>query len=139
MTAAELAATLDGREYGSEIEADEERAAKEAGLVVLFGASDDLAEFRGAIDEELGCYGGGTIAVGRDGLYDVSDPDDVCCRFMRAALESAATIKAIWCPDGTASWGYETAIPHATFRVMEDGDVYCRGIVFRLADLEVTP
>jgi hypothetical protein len=40
----------------------------------------------------------------------------------------------VWGKDDT-SWSYETDIPHATFDVLEDGEVYCRGIVFALADL----
>lgn len=60
MTAAELAALLNGREYRKEMSRDEEQVAKAAGLVVVFGASDDLMELRGAISDEVGCYDGGT-------------------------------------------------------------------------------
>ena len=33
------------------------------------------------------------------------------------------------------SWSYLTDIPHKTFDIMEDGEIYCRGIVFSLDDL----
>ena len=56
MTMETLAAILDGREIGSEITKAEADQAKAAGLVVVFGASDDLMEFRGAIYDEIGCY-----------------------------------------------------------------------------------
>ncbi len=56
MNAKQLAAQLNGREYGSEITKEEEAAAKKAGLVVVYGASDDLVELRGAIEEEVGAY-----------------------------------------------------------------------------------
>ena len=36
------------------------------------------------------------------------------------------------------AWTYMTDIPHATFDVMDDGELYCRGIVFALADLTAT-
>lgn len=39
---------LDGRKYGNELTRDEEKKLKDLGLVVVFGASDDLCEFRGA-------------------------------------------------------------------------------------------
>ena len=42
MTAKELAELLNGREYGNEITSDEEKLAKESGLVVVFGYSDDM-------------------------------------------------------------------------------------------------
>jgi len=59
ITAEELAAKLNGREYGEEITDTEEIEAKKSGLVVIFGYSDDSAELRGAINDEIGCNGGG--------------------------------------------------------------------------------
>jgi len=53
MTAAEFAEMLNGREYGNELTRNEEAMAKEYGLVVAYGASDDLMEFGGAICDEL--------------------------------------------------------------------------------------
>ena len=46
-------------EYRYELTKEQEKEAKELGLVVVFGASDDLMEFRGALDEEFGCPDGG--------------------------------------------------------------------------------
>ena len=43
----EFANRLNGREYGQELTPAEAQRAKEAGIVVVFGASDDLMEFRG--------------------------------------------------------------------------------------------
>ena len=45
-----------------------------------------------------------------------------------------STIKTLW-SKGEYAWQYETEIPHATFEILEDGDKYCRGIVFDLADV----
>jgi hypothetical protein len=127
-----LAARLNGREYRKEITKDEEREAAKVGLVVLFGASDDLAEFRGAIENEAGVYDGGTLLL-LDG--DVFEEPDCDCRWADAAkeeaLKHARRIEAVWCGEGDYSWTYKTEIPHATFDVMEDGEKYCRGIVFR--------
>lgn len=47
MTAKELAEMLFGRKYGMEITSEEARATKDAGLVVVYGYSDDNVEFRG--------------------------------------------------------------------------------------------
>ena len=57
----ELAALINGREYTHEL-TDKEKSAKDARLVVVFGASEDLMEFRGAINDECGAYGGGDSA-----------------------------------------------------------------------------
>ena len=43
-------------------------------------------------------------------------------------------MKAVWGEEGY-SWTYETAIPHATFEILEDEEKYCRGIVFDIKDL----
>lgn len=72
----ELAAMLNGREYRNEITREEAAEAKAAGLVVVYGASDDLMEFEGAIRDELGCYDGGTAFVDKKGLLDRGQIDD---------------------------------------------------------------
>ena len=76
MTKESLAALITGREIGDEVTPAESIEAKNARLVVVYGASDDLTEFSGFI-------------------------------------------------------------PHATFEVFEDGEVWCRGIVFSMDDLGV--
>ena len=108
MTLKEFAKMLDGREYRHEITKEEEALAKELGFVVVFGYSDDNAELRGAIDDEISCYDGGE-------LFHIDLP---------------ATIYADWCPeDIDCSWAYGTSIPHEQFYIYEDGDLYCVGIV----------
>ena len=134
MNAKELAALLNGREYGKEITKDESVQARSYGLVVVHGASDDLMEFEGIIHDEIGCYNGGTAYLTSDGLLQNDCSDDECPHFAKIK-EQAATIEAIWDTDGY-SWVYKTAIPHETFEIVEDGDKYCRGIVFALADVK---
>jgi hypothetical protein len=104
-------------------------------LVAVFGASDDLMEFRGAIYDEVDCYEGGTAHVTPDGLLRNECDNDGCPYFERRQ-NTSSTIEASWAPDGEdISWVYITEIPHATFTIMEDGEPYCRGIVFDLADV----
>lgn len=133
-----FAATLGG-EYLYDLTREQQAQAKAAGLVVVFGASDDLMEFRGAIHDELGCYGGGTALVDAKGLLpkrgQIKDDDELRDYFERQPL--AAKINAVWAGEGDYSWTYVTTIPHATFEVVEDGEPYCRGIVFALADAGV--
>jgi len=132
MSAKELASALNGRDYDNEITEAEEKAAKAAGLVVVFGYSDDNMEFRGAICDELSCYDGDTAYLTSAGLL-MNDCDNAECPHFRQKQKTAATITAVW-DTGGYSWTYNTAIPHETFDIMEDGETYCRGIVFALAD-----
>ena len=139
ITKEQLAARLNGREYTKEITKAEEREAKAAGLVVLFGASDDLAELRGAIHDEAYPPGDGRMHMTRGGValdWDEIDHTDKmqCRRYFATEAKKKRLITAIWDRDDI-SWQYETDIPHATFDIMEDGETYCRGIVFSLADL----
>ena len=109
VTKEQLAERLNGRQYGREITREEEKLAKESGLVVVFGASDDLCEMRGAIDDEFGCYDGGEIE----------------CE------EYPGKLLALWMPTGS-DWGYETDLPHADFNIYEDDMLYCVGMVVDL-------
>lgn len=108
MTLKEFAEMLDNRSYGNEITKEEEALAKKLGFVVVFGYSDDNAELRGAIYDEIGCFDGGPIE--HEELPDV--------------------IYADWCPeDMDCSWAYGTSIPHESFHIFEGEDLYCVGIV----------
>lgn len=138
MTPKELAEKLNGCEYRDELDRVTEQAAKMNGLVVIFGASDDLMELRGAINDECPCYEGGDVFLDAKGLLpsfehlrEDGDKDGLRDYFQRET--GARKVEAEWDSDGY-SWTYKTDIPHATFDVMEDGDRYCRGIVFSLAD-----
>jgi hypothetical protein len=140
MTKEELAKALDGKEYRKEISSDLLTAAKQNGLVIVYGHSDDLMELEGAIEDEGGCYGGGTFLIDSFGLLpdreDIDDEDELENWFKRNA--GAKEIKAVWSAKRQPAWTYKTKIPHATFNVIEgDGDteVQCRGIVFNISDL----
>ena len=127
----EFADALDGLEYGDSFDSVIEKA-KEAGVVIVTGQSDDLIELDGAITDEEGCYGGGKVYVGYG---------KTCC-----------WITAVWCGEADGAkiedislakdrngniipWTYITDIPHRTFMVYEDGEPFCRGLVFFAEDM----
>ena len=128
----EFAKMLDNREYGyPQFTKEEIQIAKDNGFVIVYGASDDLMEFDGAITDEVGCFDGGEAWF--DGKRITDTPTtvyDMC-------------IKALWCDDdikdekgGLITWTYKTDIPHETFMIYEEGrESYCRGIVFRIEDV----
>ena len=136
-TMKEFAETLSGRSIGEEICKDEEKRAAGLGLVVVYGYSDDNVELRGAIDEEVGAYDGTTIRLTKTGVLQgpACDSAENCeCPYFAAAKNAAKTIEAVWGAGGV-SWTFETNIPHETFNIYEDGELFCVGIVFSMEDL----
>ena|SRR5687768_17270304 len=137
MTKEELAKQLDGIEYGAAIRKDLLKQAKDNGMVIVYGASDDLMELEGAINDEGGCYQGEIFRIDKKGLLpdrDQIDDDDELEKWFKRK-KKAKELGAVWCAKGEPLWTYSTSIPHATFNVMEDNEIQCRGIVFSIDDL----
>lgn len=140
LTKEELAARLTGREYMLEITDELEAEAKAAGLLVVYGYSDDSVELRGAWHDEISMYDGGDFDIDRDGIvHEVDDESllDHGAEWVAEMVERrkrARTISALWC-ESEWPWMYRTDIPHATFEIYDEGEKYCRGIVIALADL----
>lgn len=131
MNAKELAEKLNGSEYPLRLDMKLRAEIRAAGLVVVFGASDDLIEIDGAIYDEGSCYEGGEFKIDSQGILPSTesidhDEDELEKYFIRK--KTAKKIKAIWDKDGY-SWTYETDIPHETFDIVEDGEKYCRAMV----------
>jgi hypothetical protein len=105
-----VAKKLHGRQYRDETTKEIEEYCKLNNIVILFGASDDLAEFRGAVTDEVYCFDGG---------YIVDDP----------------FIVAVWLPgesNSNQSWCYKlpSNLLNARFDIFEDETIYCTGVVF---------
>ncbi len=138
MTAKELAIELTGREVGEEIVMGEERDIKDAGLVVVYGYSDDNVEFCGAIHKEVGAYEGTRIYINKDGILqnpDCSSVEECCCPYFETIRRAARTIDAVWHDEEGPCWTFATTIPHETFTIFEDGEPFCEGIVFSMEHL----
>ncbi|MFL7901597.1 hypothetical protein ACJ41P_10720 [Azospirillum argentinense] len=134
ITMKEAAAALDGNEYAKEGSKELFAQMNAAGLVAVFGASDDLMEFRGAENNEISAYEGATAYFNKYGMLE-NDCRNADCPHFEKLKAKASTVKAIWCPEGLeTSWLIATSLPHERFKIMEDGDVYCAGLVFSLAD-----
>ena len=119
LTKEQLAETLNGREYHKEMTKEEELQAKENGLVVVTGYSDDNCEFRGAISDEVGCYDGGVAVVFKHNneftVWDanedsISDMEDAHKEVTALdAVKKNQTITAVWCDEKLGcSWSYNT-------------------------------
>lgn len=127
---------LDGRKYGSELTEIEEKELKALGLVVVFGASDDLCKFHGAINDEVGCFDGGDIYVNAEGL--IANNMDMFDDFVPENSPEFVLIKMCWDLRGY-SWICETDIPHESFDILDDGNPYCQGIIFSVDDMPKLP
>lgn len=132
MTPQEAAEKLSGNQYREEGSRELFAEMKDHGLVAVFGGSDDLMEFRGAVYDEVGAYEGGEALFTPAGLFTNQCKDG--CPYHERLAEKATPVIAKW-DSGGFSWQYETTIPHAKFVIMEDDEPYCEGIVFALADV----
>ena len=141
----ELAQLLNGRQIGDEMTDEESLQAKENGLLVCFGYSDDLLVFRGIIHGGAGIYDSRCIFLYKNKdqkitfLYE-SDYDELSDIFNRNGYPISLRmlpIKAEWRPEELAClWLITTDIPHATFDIYDYDKLYCRGIVLELSDIE---
>ncbi len=122
---------LDGRQYDyPQFQSDDIEIAKENGFVIVYGSSDDLMEFDGAIYDEAGCFDGGKVYFDKDGVSQDGE-------------QKPNMIEALWCDDeirdengSLITWTYKTDIPHETFMILDDGESYCRAIVFDIKDIK---
>jgi len=135
MTISELVKEIDGSEYPFRLSKEQVEKAKQSGIVVVYGASDDLMEFEGFVWDERGAYEGAIAFIDKNGLLPVREciEDDEVLKDYFKRIDDAKSIDALWCNgDGTVAWTYETDIPHETFKIMDDDEVYCVGIVFKI-------
>lgn len=144
----ELAARLNGRTNDEVITRDEHVLAADNGLVVVYGESDDLIEFAGAIYDEIGAWGGvkavlykhtkeySAIICESEAIRDLED-DFKMYKAMGAMLDRHNIVEAVWAPDGIdTTWLIKTGLPHASFNVIEDGELFCIGLVLDVKDLK---
>lgn len=129
MDVTDAVAELDGCEYPKIGSSELFAKMKDAGLVAVFGHSDDCMEFRGALYDEF--YN--TVSLDATGfVVNRCEEGDDCPNWRPPA---ARTVEPVFAGDPSdPAWVFKTDIPHATFAVMEDGEQFQRGIVFRLAD-----
>lgn len=92
-------------------------------------------ELRGAVYDEVGCYDGGKVYLTRDGVLEDPGCGEEDCKYYSIAKKAAACVEAVWHDAGGPAWTYKTEIPHDTFEIFDDGEVFCQGIVFRAEDL----
>ena len=112
--------------------------AKANNLVIVFGNSDDLLEFRGAIDESINAFPDGALAYISNGKAisesELIQDQKVLQKYGFLTTLPPLSVEAIWDPEGIdAMWLIKVmGVESASFTVMEDGSVFCHGAVFQL-------
>lgn len=132
-----LAARLNGRKYGDELYDSDKQDAKESGLLIVYGAYDDLVEFDGLFTDEVGACNGVELKIDKKGVLrsweDLSgDEEDAEDYFARKG--SAKDLEAVWGSD-EACWTFKTELPHEKFTINDEGSVFCIGVVIDGKDL----
>ena len=120
MNTKEWAEKLNNIEYPADEIWELRKEIEKDGVVVVYGASDDLIEIEGDVSDEGDCYKDRKFYLDKNGLTDKSEN----------------YIKVTHPKNGTAQFEYETNIPCEWFNIMEDGDLYCKGFVFNINDLK---
>ena len=144
MTKEELALKLNRRDRRARFEKTESAEAKENGLIIIYGESDDLVEFEGLLYDEIGAYDGTDFIIATKGM-EIPSFDDEKLYYKAEILqaipieeESTTSInrfKAVWNDEGNPCWEIQTELPHAKFEILEDGELFGIGIVIDFKDL----
>ncbi len=131
-----LAKRLSYLKYPIKIKDEDIEFAKENGLVIVSGYSDDLCYLEGAICEEIGCFDGGSVYFKKNSKGEVVaySEDD----YSEEELGEFIKLNILWCEAGqpfTWSYKFDQRVPVATFEVYAGSEQYCQGIIFRVSDL----
>lgn len=125
MNISEIAKLLNGRQYRDEVTPEIAQSAKDNGIVIAFGASDDLLEFRGAVYDEVGSWDGTTVYISAKG------------NIKEKPKAGRLKVESIWAPKNEegkvyASWLIKVDAEHETFEIFDEDGLYCIGAVFHL-------
>ncbi len=144
-TKEELAKLLNNRPGTFGLTKEERNQCIKNGLVVVSGASDDLMEFDGAINEEYGAYGNGqSILFTKLGKEYNSEHDEMIETLEKELGISINiplnSIDNFYFDENNQNkylqWSYKTKIPHSKFKYFEDSEYYSIGIIFSISDLK---
>ena len=157
-TIEDLAKLLDGNEYRDELDneynIDVEDICRKNKWVIVFGASDDLIEFRGFIDDEDGAWDGALMKLVKPGDFYMEDEDAETYKksneykfvpiseselkdIQNNRYQNTCVVEMLWDPkDSDASWQVNIKdVPFAKFNIMEDGELYCEAAIVDLSKL----
>ena len=118
----EFAMLITGNEHRYELTKEQEEIARESGLVVCFGASDDLLELRGLIYDEVDAYEGGTAHIikkkgGKIDIIDSGELEQIEDLIRENELDFSiptVQVESEWCPSNVdCSWLLKANVHYA--------------------------
>lgn len=130
---------LDGQEYPFHIDRQTREAMVAQGVLIAYGASDDLLEFDGVWRDEVSAYRGAQCWIRKDGK-GVVDRSVYCeCEYGKRAYKEdggGVRVAAKWNDNGRGpAWTVIVeGVPHETFMINDDGEPFCRAVVFFAED-----
>ena len=131
LTKEQMARSISGNQYLQEISPLDRIIAKNSGLLIIYGASDDITVFDGVIMDEAGAYDGENHKILSNG--DIFNRDDLHDQIVSKGYRVPQTkinVTAEFAPDDVeCTWRITTDVPFAPFNIFEDDDLYCIGAV----------
>lgn len=134
----DLVNLIGNHEYGDDIPASAISLADQIGAAIIYGYSDDGIIVEGAVQDQAGVYGGTTVWVDEEGFLPINENQNCTdaeietisdYRKLVKRFDRSVKVEAIEEQDGYY-WQYKTDWPHKTFEITEDGEPWCKGIVF---------
>lgn len=122
---------LSCREYSKELTVQEEEQLKKEGLVVVFGANDDLCQIRGAISDKIRCSSDKTI------FYVEKIDSFISKDYYKTNHQELTKIDLYGRPylkinsmDGLWRYDISKNVYNLEFNILEGEKIYCIGKIF---------
>lgn len=127
LTLKEAASILNDNQYRKEGSREIFDTFRKNDIVAVFGYSDDLTEFRGAIHDE---WGSGKIFLDENGIIFDECGSDGCPYHKKIVKNARFEIEPLWCDENSEySWSYRTNItPIEKFSILEMMKNIVRGL-----------
>lgn len=101
-------------------------------IVVIRGDSHGYIQFDGAVSNE---FPDEKYYFNSKGIIRNECNSNSCPYFEKHLNDAKYFVESTQSEEGQYVWEFNTNIPHVTFDILNDGEKYCRAIVFKLSDL----
>ncbi|MBQ8806584.1 MAG: hypothetical protein IJZ68_09100 [Bacteroidaceae bacterium] len=129
MNIKEFAENLGTRPTGDEVPYHMVCEAQHQRYLVIFGASDDLVEICGHHHYEFDAFRPTTLYVTRNRVYSSDEIHPTTAKPIHVEYSTPTATNP-------ALWKLTTEIPHATYNIMDGDELFCKGLVIDLNNLE---
>jgi hypothetical protein len=125
-------------EYGDQIPTAALELAKNIQAAIIYGYSDDSIMVSGVTEDQADAYKDKNVWVDKEGFLPINENQNCTdagietisdCRKLVKRFDQSVKLQVIE-DQGGWLWQYKTDWPHRVFEMKEDGDPYCKGIVF---------